>query len=79
MEDVYGQLGFKKPEYVENPYGIRIYIGTKGKEDWSVEIPKELAKKKCRYYNGNNNYAIYLESEEYVLAVANEFTKLATK
>lgn len=42
MEDVYKKLGFKHPEFLENPYGIKIYIGTKGEDDWCVEIPKEL-------------------------------------
>ena len=77
MENLYKQLGFKYPEYVENPYGIRIYIGTKGKEDWCLVVPKALAKKMCRYYNCNSDYAIYFETEEYVLDVAKKFTELA--
>lgn len=79
MEDLYTKLGFKKPEYLINHCGIKIYIGTKGKEDWCVEIPKELAKKKCRYYNSSNNYGIYLVSEEHALAMAKEFTELARR
>ena len=47
MESLYESLGFKQPEFVENPCGIRIYLGTKDKEDWCVEIPKELVQIKC--------------------------------
>ena len=79
MANLYEYLGFKQPEYLENPYGIKIYIGTKDNEDWCVEIPKELAKKKCRYYNSSSNYAIYFVSEEHALAVAKDFTELARR
>ena len=47
MENIYKELGFKQPEILVNPYGIKIYIGTKGDSDWAVEIPKELCKAKC--------------------------------
>ena len=79
MEDMYEYLGFKQPKYLENAYGIKIHIGTKGKENWCVEIPKELAKKKCRYYNSNNNYIVYLVSEEHAISVAKEYTEFARK
>ncbi len=77
MENLYNLLGFKKPEYLMNHYGIKIYIGTKGEEDWCVEIPKELAKKKYSGYNCKCNYGVYLVSEGHALSVAEEFTKLA--
>lgn len=77
MDDKYEQLGFERPKILENPYGIRIYIGTKGEEDWCVEIPKELCKMKCASFNYDKNYMVYLVSEEYALEVAEKYTKLA--
>lgn len=77
MEDIYKKLGFKYPEYVENPYGIRIYIGTKYQDDWSVLIPKKLAKMKCRYYNCDSDYAVYFVTEEDALEIAKMYTELA--
>ena len=77
MDDKYEQLGFKRPEILENPYGIRIYIGTKGEEDWCVEIPKELCTLKCASFNYNNSFMFYLISEEEALRVAGDFTELA--
>lgn len=77
MENLYEQLGFKRPEYVENSYGIKIYIGTKGQDDWSVVIPKRLAKMKYSYYNGNNDCVIYFVTEEDVLRIAKMYTELA--
>lgn len=79
MTDVYKSLGFKQPDFLENPYGIRIYIGTIGKDDWCVEIPKELANKKCNYYSCNNNLGVYFVTEEEALRIAREYTKLAKK
>lgn len=46
MGNAYDYLGFNTPKFVENPYGIKIYTGTKDKDDWCVVIPKELIKKK---------------------------------
>ena len=77
MEDLYKELGFRQPEYLENPCGIRIYIGTKGKEDWCVEVPKEIVKKKHKDYKFNHNYAVYLVSEEHALRVAKKYTDIA--
>lgn len=77
MEDLYKDLGFKSPQFLENPYGIKIYLGSKGKDDWCVEIPKELARKKSRYYNRDYNYVVYLTSETEVLRIAKEYTQLA--
>ena len=77
MEDLYKELGFKLPPYVQNSYGIRIYTGTKGKNDWSVVIPKELVKKRYTFYNIENDYAVYLVSEQYALDIAKEYTKFA--
>lgn len=79
MEDLYISLGFKKPEYLINHYGIKIYIGTKGKEDWCVEIPKELAKKRYSGYNCKCNFGVYLVSEKDALSVAKEFTEFARR
>lgn len=79
MEDRYKQLGFKQPEFLVNHYGIRIYMGTKGKDDWGLVIPKELVKLKSRHYFSDNDYAVYMESEEYVLQTAAFYTQLAEK
>lgn len=79
MEDIYKNLGFKTPDFVENPCGIRIYFGTKDKDDWCVEIPKELAKLKCPRYPFDYNYVEYLISETKALIIATEFTELAKR
>ena len=76
-EQYYNLLGFKAPEFISNPFGIKIYIGTKGKEDWCIEVPKELAKLKCPKYPFEYNYAVYCVSEEEVLQIAREFSTLA--
>lgn len=74
-EDKYAALGFKLPPYLTNPYGIRIYTGTKGKEDWCVVIPKAIVQKKsCRC---DRDVAMYCVTEEYALSLAEEFTRLA--
>lgn len=77
MEDVYRQLCFKQPEFLENPYGIKIYVGTKGKSDWCVVIPKNLVKLRCPSYTFDNDYSVYMETEEHVLKLAELYTKLA--
>lgn len=78
-EDIYKSLGFKNPDFVENPYGIKIYLGTKGKDDWCIEVPKELCRLKTPRYPFGYNYVVYLESEEEVLRVAREFTTYAER
>jgi hypothetical protein len=77
VEDQRAALGFKQPTVLVNPFGIKIYTGTKGKEDWCIEIPKELAKKKCSVYRCNGNFVLYGVTEENALSVAKEFTNLA--
>lgn len=77
MTNLYAELGFRQPEYLENSYGIKIYIGTKGKEDWCVEIPKEIVKEKYKDYKYNHNYTVYLVDEAHALAVAKKYTELA--
>ncbi len=79
MTDIYKQLGFKQPEFLENPYGIKIYMGTAGEDDWCVVIPKELAKMKCSNYNVNHDFAVYLVSEQHALETAKLYTELARK
>lgn len=79
MDDLYKQLGFKQPKLLRNPYGIRIYIGTKDKDDWCVVIPKKLVKLKCPQYNIDQDYAVYLISERDALGVAKEYTDLANR
>ena len=79
MEDIYKSLGSKSPDFVENPYGIKIYLGKKGKEDWCIEVPKELAKMKLPDYDLWYNYKVYLTTEEEVLRIAREFTELAER
>lgn len=46
MENIYKRLGFKTPDFLENEYGIKIYLGTVGKADWAVEIPSKIIKRK---------------------------------
>ncbi len=79
MEDTYKSLGFKPPDFVENAYGIKIYLGTKGESDWCVEVPMELCKLKCPNYPFSYGYCDYLITEEEVLRIAREFTELAER
>lgn len=79
MEDTYKSLGFKPTDILVNAYGIKIYLGTKGKNDWCIEVPKELCKMKTPLYSFGYDYAVYLESEEEVLRIAREFTELAER
>ena len=77
MENKYESLGFKAPDFVENQYGIKIYLGTKDEEDWCIEVPKELVQKKFPNYKCSKNFVVYLVSEEYALGIAEVYTKLA--
>ena len=72
-------LGFKRPDYIVNHYGIKVYVGTEGKDDWCVEIPNWIAKAKCRGFDNDNNIVLYLVSEEQAFVVAREYTELANK
>jgi hypothetical protein len=76
---MYEKLGFKQPNILVNPYGIKIYVGTKGEDDWCVEIPKELCKKKCACYKYDKNYIFYLVTEDHALALAEIYTELVKK
>ena len=69
MKEVFERLGFKQPQYLENQYGIRIYIGTKDKDDWCVEIPKKLC--------NNSLSTFYLITEEKALSIAEKYTRIA--
>ena len=51
MKAEYTELGFKKPEYLDNKYGIKIYLGTTDKDDWCVEIPKKFMGKYYEKYS----------------------------
>jgi hypothetical protein len=85
MQDKYTELGFKPPAFIENPYGIKIYIGTKGKDDWTVVIPQWIIQrefghneyfKKCKC---NKDVVLYLVTEEHALEMAERFTKIAQR
>lgn len=77
MIDQYKELGFKQPDFLENHYGIRIYIGTVGEIDWCVEIPKELVNLKCGSNIWKVNVIEYCISESRALSIAAEYTELA--
>lgn len=79
MDDRYEKLGFKQPDILVNPYGIKIYVGTEGEGDWCVEIPKELCKLKCASFNYDKNYMFYLVNESEALSLAEVYTGLARK
>ena len=79
MDELYKRLSFKQPEFLENPYGIRIYIGTKGEDDWAVEIPNKLSKAKSSAFKYDKNIVFYLVTEEYALELAERYTKIAKK
>lgn len=46
MSNLYEYLEFNTPKFLENPYGIKIYIGTKDKYDWCVVIPSKVVNKR---------------------------------
>ena len=77
MEDIYKKLEFKRPKILENPYGIKIYIGTKDEDDWCVEIPHELCKTKCSSYISDKSFMFYLITEKEALRIAEKYTELA--
>ena len=77
MNDAYKRLGFKQPDFIENPYGIRIYIGTEGYDDWCVEIPKELCKMRFNGYTFDKNHVFYFVTEDRALELAAKWTELA--
>ena len=79
MEDVYKELGFKQPAILENPYGIRIYIGTKGEDDWAVEIPNKLCKAKSPGFTYDKPVVAYLITEEDALDISRRFTEIAKR
>lgn len=79
MEDIYKQLGFTRPAFLENSYGIRIYIGSENKDDWCVVIPNKLVKLKSTHYKYDKDYAIYLITEREALSIAKEYTELARR
>lgn len=82
MKDLYKSLGFNEANYVENPYGIKIYLGTKDKDDWCVEIPKELMQEVHSNYYKNHykfdkNCVVYCVREEDALNIAKKYTDWA--
>lgn len=83
MENLYKDLGFKSPQILQNPYGIRLYVGTKGQDDWCVEIPKHLLNAKFEANNSDHradkSMAFYLITEQESLSIAKEFTDIAKK
>ena len=72
----FAELGFKTPDYIENSYGIKIYIGTIGQEDWCIEIPRQLTDEiyKTKY---KQNLAFYLVSEQMAWEMAEKYTQIA--
>ena len=79
INDTYKALGFKSPDFIENQYGIKIYLGTKGKDDWCVEIPKEMARIKSISRVPNCNVVFYLVSEAEAIRLAADWTCFAER
>ena len=77
MENLYEQLGFKQPKILANPYGIKIYVGTKGNDDWCVVVPNWLVKLKHSSYKYDCDFALYLITEKQALETAKLYTELA--
>lgn len=77
--DKYQQLEFQQPEFLENPYGIIIYIGTKGKDNWCVEIPNKLTRAEFACFKYDKNFTFYGVTEEFALEIAAKYTELAKK
>jgi hypothetical protein len=77
MDSPYTALGFRHLAYMENKYGIRIYPGHPGDDDWCVVIPKSLVKKRHANYPCDNSYAVYLITESEALKIAEDWTNFA--
>ena len=71
----FAELGFKTPDYIENSYGIKIYIGTIGKEDWCIEIPRRLTEGSYAKYK--QSLTFYGISEQMALRMAKKYTNIA--
>lgn len=84
-QDKYTALGFKPPAFIENPYGIRIYLGTKGKDDWCVVIPHWILQmtyghnEYFKKFGRNKDVALYCVTEEHALSMAEQYTRLAQR
>ena len=74
MDSLYEALGFKQPKYLVNHCGIKIYIGTKDKDDWCVEIPRERlnAVKGIDYHKEMVFYGV---TESQALELARTYTR----
>jgi len=79
MENLYKQLGFQSPDFVENHCGIRIYLGKKGENDWCVVVPRVLCELKSKSFKYGKDVAFYLISEKEALSIAKEYTELAKR
>ena len=75
LDKQYAEVGFKVPDYIENSYGIKIYIGTKDKEDWCVEIPQRLTEGSYAKYK--QSLTFYGISEQMALRMAKKYTNIA--
>lgn len=78
--DKYQELGFHRPQILMNDYGIRIYIGTPGEEDWCVQIPVALLNKKMKITGRrafDKDFTWYLISESEALRIAEDYTTIA--
>ena len=81
MDDLYKKLGFVASKILTNPYGIKIYVGTKGGDDWCVLVPKEIVSRKlssdiAREFR-EQDYIAYLITEQQALSTAERWTKFA--
>lgn len=78
MDERYEQLGFKAPSFLENKYGIRIYIGTKGEDDWCVLIPNKIIRLKITdSMFAKQDCCLYLVTEKTALETAAQWTAIA--
>lgn len=78
LKDLYEKLEFKYPKILVNPYGIKIYIGTKDKDDWCIVVPKEIIRLKHRGYSKyDKDFVLYFITEQHALEVAKTYTDLA--
>lgn len=75
--DKYQELSFHRPEFFINDYGIRIYIGTPGEEDWCVQIPVTLLNKKVGKKRFDKDFTWYLITESEALRIAENYTAIA--
>lgn len=74
MGNVYENLQFNVPDFLENPYGIKIYIGKENEDNWCVVIPSKLVNKREIEILESNNHLSKDKSHSWLSFLKQDFT-----